>query len=231
LTVALAGWVALKQGGHPPLAGVVQKMKNLGEASVIYATEHGGLLPLAEIPGPNDWSSAGKLEAAETWYNTLPCFMGAKSVGEIGSSDRTEFYEDQCPLIAPGLRYPKGEKKLDRPFFAFGMNRLLYRGREDRPLERVNLDSLLEPVRTVVFLERGMPEEKKRSSHQRDFTGGPAAGPHSFAGRHHRKAVLLFGDGHIEIKTFEELVDANGRIRHDPRQGVLWTRDPDEDPN
>ncbi|MFP6894962.1 MAG: prepilin-type N-terminal cleavage/methylation domain-containing protein [Roseibacillus sp.] len=213
------------------LARATQKIKNLGEAFVGYTADSGGLLPYEDAVGPDDWNTASKPEASEAWYNALTQRMGVRTVGELASDNNPEgFYQESYPLYVPGAPYPKDEKKFRKPYFAIAMNSRLQRRDDDGNKEQGTLASIQQPVNTVVFLERGMPGDKKVSNAQRGFDAGPKANPRAFAGRHNQKGILLFVDGHVEVRPVSDLITRAGRIIF-PQEGVIWTRDPEEDPN
>ena len=110
------------------------------------------------------------------------------------------------------------------------MNSRLQRRDDDGNKEQGTLASIQQPVNTVAFLERGMPGDKKVSKAQRGFDAGPKANPRAFAGRHNQKGILLFVDGHVEVRPVSDLITRAGRIIF-PQEGVIWTRDPELDPN
>lgn len=212
-----------QQNEKKAVANTVERMKNLGSASVDYATEHGGRLPLPEAPGVDDWTKAGKPEAAEVWYNVLPEQLKARPVSKFGKKDAVKFYREENPLYFPGVTYP-GDR-FDRPYFAVGFNSLL----QGKQKEQVRLGALMAPNRTVLFLERGLPDEKPEMKAQNDFSGDPAAGPRAFVARRKGKGLLLFVDGHLEARAVKEVLNVHGAIV--PQANLVWTRDPDADPN
>jgi prepilin-type processing-associated H-X9-DG protein len=228
---AIAFTVMGSMRDNADLARATQKIKNLGEAFVGYTTDSGGLLPYEDAPGSDDWETAAKPEASEAWYNALPRIMGVKTVGQIGEDDPAEFYQESYPLYVPGAPYPKSDKKLKKPLYAIAMNSRLQRRDDDTDeKEQGAIGSIIDPVKTVVFLERGMPGDKKVSPAQRGFDAGPKANARAFAGRHNQKGILLFADGHIEVRSVSELISSSGMI-HYPQDRIIWTRDPEDDPN
>lgn len=213
------------------LARATQKIKNLGEAFVGYTADSGGLLPFEDLGGEkDDWQGAAKPEASEAWYNALTLRMGFPTVGDLANDNNPEaFYADSYPLYVPGAPYPKSEKKYKSPMFAIGMNSRLQRRDDDGNKEQGTLASIQVPINTVIFLERGMPRDKKVSRAQTNFSASPKANPRAFAGRHNQQGLLLFADGHAEKRSVFDLVTNSGEIII--QEGVLWTRDPDDDPN
>lgn len=217
------------------LARATQKIKDLGQAFVTYTSDNGGLLPRENYSGSGDtWDAASDEEAREVWYNALPTQMGFQSVGEIGEDGKPHiFYEESYPLFVPGAPYPKSDKKLEEPMYAIGMNSRLQRRENDTGNKpQGTLASIQEPVNTVIFLERGMPKDKKVVRSQANFSGSPKAGPKAFAGRHNQQGLLLFADGHVEPKLPSEIITGSGKVKTlEDGSSVIWTRDPDDDPN
>ena len=81
-------------------------------------------------------------------------------------------------------------------------------------------------------LERGMPRDKKVVSAQANFSASPKAGPKAFAARHNQRGLLLFADGHVEVKAPADIITGSGKVKTlEEGSSVVWTRDPDDDPN
>jgi len=226
---AIGFTVAQNAREEAELVQATQKMKNIGEAFVAYTADSGGILPLEDAVGLDDWETARKPENAEVWYNVLPLSLGFPAVADLADKPE-EFYDESYPLSLRGVRYPKGAKKFRRPYFAFAINSRLQRRDENGNKEPGTLAAIVDHGRTVAFLERGLPSDRKVSRAQRGFTGGAKANPRAFAARHNKKGVLIFIDGHAEVRGVYELIERNGRIIY-PQQRVIWTPDPEEDPN
>ncbi len=222
-----------RQKAH--LARATQKIKDLGGAFVSYTAESGGKLPQENYSGSGDtWEAAAEEGASEVWYNALVWRMSYKSVGELGEDKKPHlFYEENYPLYVPGAPYPKSEKKLKKPMYAIGMNsRLQRRENETGHKDPGTLASIQAPVNTVIFLERGMPKDKMVIRSQANFTATPKAGPKAFAARHNQKGLLLFADGHVENKSPTDIITGSGKVKTlEEGSSVVWTRDPDDDPN
>lgn len=207
----------------------ISKLKSLGTALVSYTSEHNGRLPLEDAPGTDNWQTAADPANSEAWYNALPALVGAKSMGELATNPR-QMYEDSYPLYLPGAPYPSSDKKLGQPYFAIAMNSRLQRKGDDGLKKAGTLSSIQDPHRTVAFLERGMPGDKKTNPGQRGFDAGPKANARAFAARYNGKGLLIFIDGHVEMFAVSDLINPAGTIKF-PQTGVVWTTDPDEDPN
>ena len=74
-----------------------------------------------------------------------------------------------------------------------------------------------------------MPKDKKIVGSQANFTATPKASPKAFAGRHNQKGLLLFADGHVEVRSVLDLLTPGGEVII--QEGIIWTRDPLNDPN
>lgn len=206
------------------------KMKALGVAFTAYSTDKNGLMPYEDSAGTDDWTNAAKPENQEAWYNALPKMMGAGSVGEIGATNPARFYENTYPLFVPGAPYPSGSKRLGSPTFAIGMNSRLQRKSEEGIKAQGRLAQIQDPSKTVVFLERGLPGDKQTMAAQRGFDGSPKANARAFAARHNQKGCLVFADGHAEVRPASDLLTQGGGIVV-PQTAIVWTLNPDSDPN
>lgn len=207
----------------------LRKMTSLGVAFTTYTVDRNGMLPFEDATGTDDWTNAGKPENTEVWYNALPKLMQAPSVGEIGTSNPTRFYDDAYPLFIPGAPYSAPEKRVGKPSFAVAMNSRLQR-KEEGVKTQGRLALLMNPAKTVIFLERGLSGDKKTMAAQRGFDGSPKANARAFAARHNQKGCLVFADGHVEVRAASELLNKSGGIIT-PQVGIVWTLNPDSDPN
>lgn len=208
----------------------LQKMKSLGSAFSTYTAEKNGLLPYEDSAGTDDWTNAARPENQEAWYNALPKMMGAPSVGEIGATRPAMFYDDAYPLFIPGAPYPSGSKRDGAPIFAVGMNSRLQRKSEEGAKTQGLSSQIMDPVKTVVFLERGLASDKKTMAAQRGFDGSPKANARAFAARHNQTGCLVFADGHAEVHAASDLMTPGGSIIF-PQTSIVWTLNPDSDPN
>lgn len=233
IAVALAAIaVTLSKSSKAKAQQVVtlSKMKALGTAFSSYTTEKNGLLPYEDSSGTDDWINAAKPENQEVWYNALPKLMNAPSVGEIGAMKPERFYEDSYPLYVPGAKYPGKSSRLGTPTFAIGMNSRLQRKSEEGLKAQGLFAQIMDPAKTVIFLERGMPNDKQAMAAQRGFDGSPKANARAFAARHNQKGILVFADGHAEARAASDLLTKAGGIVT-PQTSIVWTLNPDSDPN
>jgi prepilin-type N-terminal cleavage/methylation domain-containing protein len=218
-----------KQRAHQ--AAALQKMKSLGSAFATYTVDKNGNLPLEDSTGSDDWTNAAKPENSEAWYNALPKLMNAKTVGELGQTNPAGLYDEDHPLYISGAPYPSKSKRLGNPVFAVGMNSRLQRKSGDSDVKKSGrFEQIQEPSKTVVLLERGLPNDKKTMPAQRGFDGSPKANARAFAARHNQKGCLIFADGHAELHLASDLITEGGSIIV-PQKSIVWTLNPDDDPN
>ena len=211
-------------------SAALQKMKSLGAAFATYTVDKNGNLPFEDSYGTDDWTNAARPENQDAWYNALPKLMGAQSVGELGLTNPAGMYLETYPLHIPGAPYPGRNNRLGKPVFAVAMNSRLQRKAEDGVKKQGKYEQIQEPAKTVVLLERGMPNDKKTMPAQSGFDGTPKANAGAFAARHAQKGCLIFADGHAELRAASDLITSAGGIIV-PQSSIVWTLNPDEDPN
>lgn len=211
-------------------AGALQKMRSLGTAFAGYTADKNGLMPYEDCVGSNEWIDAAKPDNQEVWYNALTRQLNASTVGELGQSNPQGFYDQSYPLYIPGAPYPGASKRLASPVFAVGMNSRLQRKDAAGLKIQEQFARILDPTKTVVFLERGLPNDNKTYSGQRGFDGSPKANARAFAARHNQEGVLVFADGHAEIHKASALISSSGIINF-PQTKIVWTLNPNDDPN
>jgi len=233
--IAFPAYLVVQKNAHRAFA--VNHMRQLGAGCLTYASQHDNQLPAEDSKQKDTWQNAAKEENKDAWYNAIPKLLGQKSVGEFAANPR-EYYTKQNILFLPGATYPETDKKLVQPLFAIAINTKLQRkdaaaGAEAKK-ERVKVNQITDPGRTVMFLEQGLPNESKSASVQskKDYDGSPKGSPKSFIGRYGGQGVLIFMSGNAEIVNAKDLLDETGRIPFPvSASGIIWTRTPEEDPN
>ena len=227
---------SIQQKANMKLAA--EKLRNVGGAFVTYTSDNNGNLPWEDsVVGGNDWASAALPQNKEVWYNALPQLMNCPPVGELGSNPAL-FYDESYPLYLRGAGYPDGKKQDKKPLFAFAMNSRLQRKPKDgdappdptvvKPQGR--LAAITEPGRTVAFFERGLPGDDKKGKGVGGYDGGPKGNARNFVARYNGKGLIIFVDGHIDQFSPGHLIGNDGKIKT-PQEEVVWTPDPEEDPN
>lgn len=204
-------------------------MRQLSGAVTTYAGQNGGVLPLEDEKGADNWQSVARPDAKEVWYNALPRILGRKTAADFASSP-SAFYSPENILYLPGANYPQG-KKLREPLFAIGINSKLQRKDQAGKKAPTKLADIQQAARTVVLLERGLPGESAlQVQSKKDYDGSPKATAKSFVGRYAGEGVLGFADGHVETVKAKELLTEVGDFPF-PQVEVIWTANPEENPN
>jgi hypothetical protein len=114
--------------------------------------------------------------------------------------------------------------------FAVAMNSRLQRKDENGEKKQVPVVRIMEPSKTVVFFERGLPNDKKTLPGQSGFDGSPKGNARAFAARHNQQGALIFVDGHAEMHKASDLLTPAGKIIM-PQTAVVWSLNADDDPN
>jgi len=220
--------ITLQQRAHKGTA--LRTIRDLCSTALTYANDNNDELPQEDIKGSDSWQAAQDPANAKAWYNALPKAMGRRNVADFAATPRA-FYTKENILFLPGATYPETDKKLVKPLFAIGINNKLQRKTDGKkpPTKRAQITN---PARTPLFLEQGLPSEKKSAPMQsnKDFDGAPKASAHSMPGRYGGKGIIGFVDGHAEEWYPKDLLTETNMFPFPP-QDVIWMKTPEEDPN
>jgi prepilin-type N-terminal cleavage/methylation domain-containing protein/prepilin-type processing-associated H-X9-DG protein len=216
----------------------LRRMKDLGAAALTYSAENNGDLPREDSKGDDTWAAAADPENATVWYNALPKLMNKRGVGDFRDSVE-DFYTKDNPLYLPGAGYPDEGKRLRQPLYAMAINSKLQRTNPETGKKPLVKFSLVEnPARTPLFIEQGLPGEKKDGGidlqKKSDYDGSPKGSAKSFVGRHFGVGHILFVDGHVQTFEPAELLTTGGEFFYPPstsRLGLIWCHNSEEDPN
>lgn len=220
----------IRQTSHK--ADTLARMTKLSAAVRTYVSQHDGLLPEEDAKGTDSWKAAADPASVNVWYNALPKLAGSKAVGEYAASPE-EFYTPGNLLYLPGADYPE-KRKLEQPFFAIAMNTKLQTTGLEGQKPPLKMSDIVNPSRTVLFLEQGLPGETRSMPQQtkKDYDGASKGSAKSFVARYRNKGWLLFADGHTEDVTATDLLTETARFPFPPGpDDVIWSRTPEEDPN
>lgn len=215
-----------------------RRMKDLAAATSLYLGANNDELPREDAQGTDTWPAAADPENVDAWYNALPKLLDKRRVIDFVDSPQA-FYTKENPLYVPGAAYPTEPKRIRRPLFAIAINsKLQRRNPETKKKPILKLDMIENKSRTPLFLEQGLPGEKKEGGlavqQKSDYDGSPKGSAKSFVGRHSGFGHILFVDGHIEKYEPQELLTASGDIPYPPsksRLGLIWCHTSEEDPN
>src|SRR4030095_12791113 len=213
----------------------LSRMKNLAAAVSAYGASNNDELPREDAKGTDTWPAAADPENSDAWYNALPSLLNKRNVQDYIKSPK-EFYTSNNTLYLPGAPYPDETKRLRRPLFAFAINSKLQKtDPETGKKPAVKLSQIENRARTPLFLEQGLPGEKKSSRQKKsDYNGSPKGTAKSFVGRHFGYGHVLFVDGHIQKFEPDELLTETGDFPYPyDRSGLqlIWGRSEQEDPN
>jgi prepilin-type processing-associated H-X9-DG protein len=215
-------------------------MKELGRGMRLYVDANSGNLPAEDAAGADTWKNVVKPEANDAWYNAIPRALGRKGVADFAPNPRA-FYTKESMLFLPGARYPESDKKIREPLFAIAINTKLHRkdpkdtsGKKKSDVEKksVKVADVVNPQRTVAFLEQGLPSEERTLEVQskKDYDGSCKGSAKSFVGRYGGQGILLFIDGHAEPVDARDLLTETGAFPF-PQSNVIWTSNPEDNPN
>lgn len=216
-------------------AVALNNMRQVTAALISYAGQNDGEFPDENIAVGTSWTSATTAQAEKVWFNVLPRLGGRKGVGDYARNPMAYYTKDNL-LYLPGAKYPLGQLRLAKPYFAFAINTKLQRKTEDpttgvKTKGKARLSQITNPARTVAFLEEGIPGETQAMPRiQPSFEGEPKTGGRSFVERYGGQGVVTFIDGHAESFATKDLITPNGKFFF-PQTNVVWTRTPEEDPN
>ena len=200
-------------------------------AQGLYATDHDDRIARESFEpngvSLNTWGDVTHPFARDVWYNALAVQMGVPRAAEYGlHAVRPGFYGRGRIFHCPQARFPA--RRLDDPtvFFSLAMNSKLIMW----PHATVRITQALRPAATVSFLENRLPDEPMAAPDQAIVElGQPSAYANRFVARHRGRGNLVFLDGHLEARRGPEIV-TNG-MAHFPPRDVIWTADPDTNPN
>lgn len=216
----------------------IRRMNDLATATSLYLAANNDELPREDVTGTDTWPAAADPENTNAWYNALPKLLNKRGVQDFVATPEA-FYTKANPLYVPGAAYPSEPKRMRRPLFAIAINSKLQRRNPDTGKKPVlKLPMIENKSRTPLFLEQGLPGEKKEGGidlqKKSDYDGSPKGSAKSFVGRHSGFGHILFVDGHIEKYEPQELLTPTGDIPYPPsksRLGLIWCHTSEDDPN
>ena len=227
----------------------LNRIKNLAAATNSYIGTNNGVFPAEDAVGAEEsWEAFAAPAAEKAWYNAIPRQMGAKSVGDyVKAHEEAKFYTTDNVLFLPGAQYPT-KLKQQKALFPIAINTKLHRRGIDPATGQksttglkadLNISTIQLPSRTVLYLERGLPGEKRAHDaiSKSDYSGSCKANAQGFVARYTGKGIIAFCDGHAEELSGENLLTSTGSIIWDENMvntnpsAIFWTADPKENPN
>jgi prepilin-type N-terminal cleavage/methylation domain-containing protein/prepilin-type processing-associated H-X9-DG protein len=212
----------------------LNKLRQWGLALTMYYDDSRDLLPReSETLGStlNNWAQVVAVDSGDVWYNALPHYVKLKSAADY-LTDKPGFYTKDSLFHCPTAPLQKDAAFSGNVYFSIAMNSKLISGAA--PTMRASL--VKKPSQTVVFLENLLPGEPKVDVAQASTDlGQPASFANRFAARHRALGNLAFVDGHAAAWKGPQVVDTQpGPNRGKailPQIRLIWTPDPDMNPN
>lgn len=215
----------------------LSRLKQWGLALMLYTQDNADRLPRESFGGSatlNNWAQVRDPNNGDVWYNALPRTIGLRPVADF-FTNRPAFYARDGLYHCPLARFPKDTlvPTANFPLFSVAMNSKLINGGE--PVVKVS--AIQRPAQTVVFLENRLPEEPKVDPAQADTNlGQPSSYANRFVARHAGSGNLVFADGHAETLKGPLVVEtrpgsANRGRAIFPQERIVWTLDPETNPN
>ncbi len=221
-----------KAKGSAQRIACLNQEKQWGLAMLMYAEDNLELLPREKPVGQDQltWIQAGSSNNVDLWCNVLPPRIGLHPVKDYATNGGG-FYEKASLFTCPSAKLPATTVRVTAPFFSLAMNSKLIRG-DVRP----KIGAIQRPSQTVLFTESGIPGEAKYHPNQATYNGQPFAFANRYSARHSQSGNLVFSDGHSENLRGNVVIDTVvgsptlGKA-FVPQTRVIWTVDPEEDPN
>ena len=223
-----------KAKGKAQSISCLNNEKQWGLALTLYTDDNSDLLPREKDHLGGDllgWRAAIDPGNADLWANALPLKIGLQPVASHATNaNKLVFYAKSALFTCPAAVLPK-DKLANYPHFSLAMNsKLIQNGAQ------VRVPQIQRPVDTVAFTEAGLPGEPKFHARQASYTGQPHAFANRFSARHGGNGNLIFADGHAQGMRGNRVLDTKagspteGRAFY-PQTEVIWTTDPENDPN
>ncbi len=229
--------------GQAQRISCVNQERQWGLALLLYTAEHQERPPREKatgIPDIHSWTVCADPANADVWFNALPRMIHLPAVADYANTNgnpkaRQAFYEKGSLFLCPSARFseqPPNPRKVAFPQFSTAMNSKLIRSGVQPPLTAIRNAS-----QTVIFNESGVPGETSArvDENQAVFNGQPFSFASRFAARHGGSGNLIFADGHVETRRGRLVVETRTGPNKGkailPQTDVVWTFDPEDNPN
>lgn len=213
----------------------MNKLKQWGLALTLYYDDNNDFIPReAETTGSSlmNWAQVVSPDGSDVWYNALPREIKLKGAADY-LTDKPGFYDRSSLLHCPTALFPKNVALDGFVYFSLAMNSKLIAG----TASTIKVPAIQRPSQTVVFLESRLKGEAKVDSAQSDSDlGQPASFANRFSARHSGVGNLVFTDGHTETLIGRKVVETTPGSPNKgkailPQTQVVWTADPNSNPN
>lgn len=213
----------------------MNKLKQWGLALTLYYDESNDFLPReAESSGASlmNWAQVAATSGGDVWYNALPRQIKLRGAADY-LTDKPAFYSRDSLLHCPNALFDKDVALDGFVYFSLAMNSKLI----DGVATTVKVNSIQRPPQTVIFQENRLKGEPKVDSAQTDSDlGQPASFASRFVARHRGVGNLVFTDGHAETLKGNRVVETTVGSPNKgkailPQMQLIWTTDPNANPN
>ncbi len=213
----------------------MNKLKQWGLALTLYYDENRDFLPReAETAGASlmNWAQVVATTGGDVWYNALPRQIKLRGTADY-LTDKSAFYAKESLMHCPIAQFDKNVALDGFVYFSLAMNSKLI----DGAATTIKVSSIQRPTQTVMFQENRLKGDAKVDPAQTDSElGQPASFASRFAARHRGVGNLVFTDGHTETlkgsKVVETTVGSPNKGKAIlPQQQLVWTTDPNLNPN
>jgi len=218
----------------------LNKLRQWGITLTLYSQENDDRIPReAETTGAGimSWAQVVATDGGDVWYNALPRLIRLQGASDY-LTNKVEFYSRRGLLQCPTALLPDKATSDFFVYFSIAMNSKLIKGTD----RTIRISSVRKPSQTVIFLENRLDHEPKVDAAQVPDGGSPpnlgqpSSFANRFAARHGGSGNLTFLDGHSETLRGNQVVETR---TGNPNKGkailpqiqVIWTPNPDDNPN
>ena len=213
----------------------MSKLKQWGLALTLYYDENRDFIPReSETMGASlmNWAQVVAATGSDVWYNALPRQIKLRGAADF-LTDKPAFYARDGLLHCPTVEFDKNVALDGFVYFSLAMNSKLI----DGTATTIKATSIQRPSQTVIFQENRLKSDAKVDPAQADTDlGQPAGFANRFAARHRGVGNLVFVDGHAEGLKGSKVVETTTGSPNKgkailPQLSVIWTVDPNTNPN
>jgi len=212
----------------------ISNFKQWGLGLTMYLQDNEDALPRESFGSGtvlNNWAQVRDANNFDVWYNAVPPQVDMLRAADYFSK-RADFYEKNSLFHCPATRFPKGHTTGNNPLFSMSMNSKLI----EAPAVTIRATGILRPSQTVMFLENLLAGETPVDPTQPAADlGQPSSYASRFVARHDGRGNLVFIDGHVETFRGNEVVETSSGPHRGkaslPQNRIVWTPNPDSNPN
>ncbi len=213
----------------------LNKLKQWGLGFAMYANENEEYIPresAGSTSSLNNWAVVADPLNAGIWYNALPKIVHVRAAGDY-FLDRAAFYAKESLFHCPSVKFPDHPEISGDVYFAFAMSSKLI----GSTAPTIKISTVQRPVNTVALLENRLaPEPKVDPAQSSSDLGQPSSFASRFVTRHNGSGNLVFVDGHAASYKGNRVVETSPNNPNKgkaimPQMEIVWTVDPDANPN